>query len=185
MHSGATNGYPAQELTSPGCESPRNWLANAGIRMTVPRQAPCGFAFFLGFPNRDSLATPSRLIVLNSQGVGYPRNHSSTSHLRRKALTWFRESATPCTQRRDFSPPFPRPYPSTVANRVNTEVPFLRHFSATAGGIKTYPPGKKKNAFRRCGLGQYWLRSCRSVVPKVHRWTQDLVFDSDLKTMCS
>ena len=36
LRSGATGGYPAREFTSLGCESPRNWLANAGIQMTVP-----------------------------------------------------------------------------------------------------------------------------------------------------
>src|SRR5262245_21741395 len=40
----------------------------------------------------------------------------------------------------------------------------------------------EKNTFRRSGMGQYCPGSW-SVVPKVNRWTQDLVFDSDLMTI--
>ena len=118
----------------------------------------------------------------------YPRNHPTERHLRRKALTQFRESATPRVQRTDFSPAFPRLRPRGVAEGISTEVPFLRHFSVMAGGIKTYPPAKRKMLF---GDPVWANTSCVLaspsffVVPTVHRWTQDLVFDSDLPTMCS
>jgi len=92
---------------------------------------------------REGLAAPSRRSP-EFTGVRYLCNRSSALHLRRKALTEFRESATPGTQRRDFSRLFPRPCPGTIADRVSTEVPFLRHFSVTAGGIKTYPAPARK-----------------------------------------
>lgn len=114
----------------------------------------------------------------------YPRNHPTVRHLRRKALTQFRESATPRVQRTDFSPAFPRLRPRGVAEGISTEVPFLRHFSVMAGGIKTYPPAKRKMLF---GDPVWANTSCVLVrrYPHSSRWTQDLVFDSDLPTMCS
>jgi hypothetical protein len=70
-------------------------------------------------------------------GVGILPTGKVTPHLRRKALTRFRESETPALRRDAFSRPCPRLRVYPVPCLVDTEVPFFRHFSVMPGGIKT------------------------------------------------
>ena len=50
---------------------------------------------------------------------------------------------------------------------------------------KNLPPGKKKMLFADPVWANTGCVLTDPFVPEVHRWTQDLVFDSDLTTMCS
>jgi hypothetical protein len=115
-------------------------------------------------------------------GVGYVESGNFTPRVRRKALTWFRESETPLPDPREFSRPFPRFYLWPVPRGLRVEVPFFRHFSVTCGGIKTYPVTQRKKLFARPGrpILPVFLRS---LSPQFTGWTQDLVFDSDLMSI--
>jgi hypothetical protein len=77
-------------------------------------------------------------------GVGIITVRNFTPRDPRKALTTFRESETPDRSSADFSRLCPRPGTRAVSPVPCTEVPFFRHFSVMAGGIKTYPATPRK-----------------------------------------
>jgi hypothetical protein len=54
-----------------------------------------------------------------------------------KALTWFRESATPDGHLDDFSNAYPRPRGHPHLPGENPQIPIFRHFSVIRRGIKT------------------------------------------------
>ncbi len=76
LRSDATNGYPAQEFTSLGCELHRIWLTerwnsndSAGIKGGLLAGPPFFSPFFLAFPASvtATVRRPLPAIVLNSQ----------------------------------------------------------------------------------------------------------------------
>jgi hypothetical protein len=77
-------------------------------------------------------------------GVGIASARNPTPRDWRKALTAFRESATPGRGSAGFSRLCPRSGMRPVLPAPRTEVPFFRHFSVMAGGIKTYVFGPRK-----------------------------------------
>jgi hypothetical protein len=77
-------------------------------------------------------------------GLGIATGQESTRRFLRKTLTAFRESETPGRPSTGFSRLCPRPATRQVLPAPCTEVPFFRHFSVMAGGIKTYAAGPRK-----------------------------------------
>jgi hypothetical protein len=88
---------------------------------------------------------PIHTAKIEFTGVGIASVCNFAPRVPRKTLTAFRESETPGRPSTGFSRLCPRPATRRVLPAPCTEVPFFRHFSVMAGGIKTYAfePRKK------------------------------------------
>jgi hypothetical protein len=81
---------------------------------------------------------------------------------------------------RRFSKPYPRRARRRHGGADAPETPVLRHFSLASGGIKTYSCGHRKMLFGKAPK----LNTRRDLAARLSRKPQDLVFDSDLMTIC-
>jgi hypothetical protein len=115
--------------------------------------------------------------------VGYRAALRPLQCVHANVMKEFRESATPELPSHDFSSAYPRTGCDALSRGENHQARFFRHFSVMGAGIKTYPPCQRKmlSATPRSlntdtGLG--------GVFPAVHGLPQDLVFDSELTSIC-
>src|SRR5262245_34256391 len=69
--------------------------------------------------------------------LGKPNDVRRRRRVFANTLNWFRESETPRLDNHRFSPPCPPPHRRPHFATQRTQVPFFRHFSVMAGGIKT------------------------------------------------